>query len=790
MTVHHLPRQLTPFIGRTDEIAAIVERLSDPVSRLLTLVGPGGIGKTRLAEEVASRVSPYFTDDVYFISLQALRSSEQVATAIIDRLPMQMVGNTQPRTMLLNYLQDQHLLLVLDNFEHLLDGVDIVADLLHSTSRVKLLVTSRERLNLQAEQLWPMSGLDVPDETAEAPDRHSSVQLFLERARRVQPNFSFETHRSSVMDICRLVDGLPLALELSASWVRVMSCVAIANEIQHGIDILMTNQHDMPERHQSMRAVFDHSWRLLTDEERVAFSKLAVFRGGFTAEAAEQVAGASRERLTLLIDKSLVQVHEDGRYNLHELVRQYAEVQLEQQGTKENTLDRHCAYYARFMAELEPKLKSHHQLEALQLIEVDLENVHGAWDRAVAYRYEEEVELILESLFLFCQMRGRGLELIHLIDLLLKKWSGEGNALIGRVLLRKAMFFQQMALPESLGLFRRGIAILREYGFSEMDSIALQILAYRDLSPEEHLTLDELYRQNISQLDLEDGQWGIAWYRLGLGGLDFWASNYEKARSQMHQSIDTFTILGDRFAAKWAWDGLGVAADHIEVYEDASYYYQQSINICVSLEDWAGSAHSYGRLGAMLLNLGNVAEARRCFQQALNIMTLAANELAHPNEILLYTAELLVLDRHLERGVEILSTLVHRKTPWIVYFKQAQQRLDELKSQLPSDVYDHTMERGKWADPQAMAALLAKEYRAAHQGKTPAKSSPALLEPLTRRERDVLVLLAEGLSNAEIAQRLFITVGTVKGHTSKIYGKLEVRNRNQAVVRARQLDIL
>ena len=338
MSLHNLPAQPTSFVGRQRELAELTALVADPTCRVLTLVGPGGIGKTRLAMEVASRMMTHFADGVYFVPLQPLRSADNLVTAIVDALPLQLSGNDDPRQRLLHYLNGKHLILILDNFEHLLDGVGLVTDIFAAASHVNLLVTSRERLNLQAEQVWPVHGLDVPKDAADTADTHSAVQLFMERARQVQPDFTLDDEQNAVIRICQLVEGLPLALEMAAGWVRAMSCAAIADMIQRNIDILTTEQRDLPERHQSMRAVFDHSWNLLTPEEQTVFPRLAVFRGGFSAEAAQEVTGASLQTLATLIDKSLVKLDASGRYDLHELVRQYASEQLDAAGETAATI--------------------------------------------------------------------------------------------------------------------------------------------------------------------------------------------------------------------------------------------------------------------------------------------------------------------------------------------------------------------------------------------------------------------------------------------------------------------
>ena len=405
MSRHSLPTQPTSFVGRQQELTDLTALLADPACRVLTLIGPGGSGKTRLAIEAARRVT--FSDGVYFVALQPLRASENIVTAIVDVLPLHASGGEDPAQLLFHFLQDKHLLLILDNFEHLLDGVDIVTRLHGAAEHVKMLITSRERLNLRAEQVWPVSGLDIPNSRQTDPISRSAAQLFVERARRIQPDFAWEDQPDAIVRICQLVKGLPLALELAATWVRVMPCTAIAAEIQSNMDLLATTQRDMPERHRSMRAVFGHSWYLLTPEEQIAFSKLSVFRGGFTAEGAEQVAGASLQSLASLIDKSLVQVGESGRYDLHELVRQYAGEQLAAAGATEATTADHSAYFVGFMHARQTELVTLRAPRILNELALEFENIRAAWLALIEQRQEALLNQAMVTLCVFCDYQGR-----------------------------------------------------------------------------------------------------------------------------------------------------------------------------------------------------------------------------------------------------------------------------------------------------------------------------------------------------------------------------------------------
>ncbi|CAG0935046.1 Putative HTH-type transcriptional regulator [Thermoflexales bacterium] len=328
---HNLPAQATPLIGREIELAEITNRLvNDPGCRLLTIVGPGGVGKTRLALHTAAQALEQFADGTFFVPFEAIAATEALAPAILLALSSAVQDQKDPRVQLIDYLRDKQVLLILDNLEHLLDGAELIGEILSTAPDVKLMVTSRERLHLQWEWLYEIQGLDYPHEAVEAVESYSAVQLFLQTARRMRARFSLADEQPHVIRICQLVEGLPLGLELAASWVRVMSCQEIAQQIEHNLDLLSVQLQDVPDRHRSARAVFEYSWSLLAPEEQQVLMKLATFPGGFRRGAAEKVTGAPLSLLFTLVDKSLLRVSAAGRYDMHSLLRQYAAEKLAQ----------------------------------------------------------------------------------------------------------------------------------------------------------------------------------------------------------------------------------------------------------------------------------------------------------------------------------------------------------------------------------------------------------------------------------------------------------------------------
>ena len=452
-TLRKLPVISGAFFGREAELTLIAARLADPVCRLLTILGPGGVGKTSLALQAAAAFADHFPAGVCFVPLAAVAAAELVPSAILQALDVPPRGSIEPQRQLLEHCADRHMLLVLDNFEHLLrgqeagdrdhgsgdrcqetvDGAGLLVEVLRGAPEVKLLVTSRERLALRDEWLLPLGGLDLPppdaqeltgsgrsrtepavaDALSEAellaeptpapPDleAHAATQLFLHAAHRVRPDLRPDADAARLIaHICRLVDGLPLAIELTAAWVRVLPLAEIARRLEAGLDLLATTQRDVPPRHRSMRAAFDHSWRLLSPPERSILRQLAVFRGGCTAETAEAVAGATLLDLTGLADKSWLRVEPSGRYDLHELVRQYCAEKLAAEHEREAgepldaVRDRHCAYFARVAEPYERTFQPPRKSDWRELTP-ELDNLCVAWFRAVERRDAEQVRQLL-----------------------------------------------------------------------------------------------------------------------------------------------------------------------------------------------------------------------------------------------------------------------------------------------------------------------------------------------------------------------------------------------------------
>ncbi|MEM7114186.1 MAG: BTAD domain-containing putative transcriptional regulator, partial [Chloroflexota bacterium] len=424
---HTLPAQSTPFIGRGAELEEIARLLADPDCRLLTITAAGGMGKTRLALAAAKKHSPTFQDGAIFVPLAAIRkvdfdsSVSPLAGAIANALSFNFQGGRNPDEQLLGFLKNQEMLLLIDNFEHLLETADFLSTVLAHSPDIKIIATSRERLNLYEEWLFPLEGLSYGTTQSETEgkkarsleeiEEYAAIQLFLQRAKQAKPSFSPIGQTNDISRIAQLVEGMPLGLELAAAWVRQLSCAAIVQEIEQGIDFLATNVRNVPKRHRSLRAVFEHTWQGLSSKEKLILQKLSMFHSGFQRGAARKVADANLRFLTAFVDKSLLTVVGADRYGIHELMRQFlAEKLAKNSEIEQQTHMLHGVTYLQLLSDLEPKLIGNDLSIGLDTVERDIDNIRAAWLWGVSQNQLHLLNDALTTLFHVCNTQGWFLE--------------------------------------------------------------------------------------------------------------------------------------------------------------------------------------------------------------------------------------------------------------------------------------------------------------------------------------------------------------------------------------------
>jgi predicted ATPase len=403
---NNLPVQLTDFVGRP-EVEDIKRIIGE--TRLLTILAPGGAGKTRLAIQAAADLTSDCPDGVFFVDLAPVTSPADIAQTVAESIGVALATDEDLQTQLLAHLANEHLLLVFDNFEHLADGAGIVSEILTAAPQVRVITTSRAKLNITGETVFALPGLVIRWDTSEEAFNASGVRLFIDAAKRADASFSLQLDDlDPLAQILDLVDGMPLGILLAASWADTVRVDEIATEIGRSMDFLETETRDMPDRHRSMRAVFDYSWTMLNEGERRMFAALSVFRGGFTREAAEVIAGASLRSLANLVSKSLVAFdRETGRYAIHELLRQYAdeELQLDQARWSE-TIVAHSAFFAEHTGQIEGLMLLGDEVTALDLVEDDLDNIRWAWRQTLQRGDGEAIRSIIFGLWFLYEIRG------------------------------------------------------------------------------------------------------------------------------------------------------------------------------------------------------------------------------------------------------------------------------------------------------------------------------------------------------------------------------------------------
>lgn len=658
-----LPQYATPFLGRAREMLEIGALLADPDIRLVTLTGPGGIGKTRLAIEVARIYAREYRHGLRFVSLERVSSAEMVVVALAEALEFDFYLQGDPREQVLDFLREKHMLIVLDNFEHLLDAVSLVREVLDHAPRVKILVTSRERLNLQAERLYEVGGMDVPGEDATAIEEYTAIRLFIEHAHRANPDFTLsEADKTSIVQICRRLEGTPLSIELAASWMRMLPPAVLLREIDQNLDILVTTVRDVPERHRSLRAVFDYSYSLLSDEERRTFGGLAIFRGSFSREAAQAVTQTTPVILSGLVDKSLLRRTREERYEILPTLRQFASEMLgSDTGWQMTVREGMSDFYASFLQERQAALESDGQKEALDEIAHEIESIRRAWEWSGKLAHAQDFERGLESLFIFDEMRNQfqagyqtfGQAIASLQHL-------EPCAVLGRLRARQGVFATHLGrYEEARLLLEEGLSTARrenlpaETGFclnelgnlaymqgrldeagtlvTECEAVVRSIGAKRLLAAA--LTLQGLlahlhgdYRkaqrlhEESAALCRQTGERrALATSVRHLGITAYGLGEYAQAKRLYRQSLELDREVGNRHGVALALNGLGLVAYEQGKYQAAQDYYEDSLAIKREIGDWRGAAFSLNNLGLVAYHMADYRTARALLDESLRI---------------------------------------------------------------------------------------------------------------------------------------------------------------------------
>ncbi len=629
---HNLPVQLTSFIGREPEIGEISQLIDQEDCRLLTLLGPGGIGKTRLAIEVAAENISDYPDGTYFVPLASVSSPDFVLTAVAESLGFSIDTHSSvfdAQTQLFDYLESQTTLLVLDNYEHLIDGRTFLMELLQRAPRVKMLVTSREKLNLQGEWIFNLHGLDYPENGSPDGDAESSaVELFLSRARNADAQFTLtEDQRQYVSHICQLVEGVPLGIELAAVWISVLTPQEIAVEIEKNIDFLTTSMHDVPEKHRSVRAAFDYSWQLLNEQHRLLFSKLSIFRGGFLRQAAEFVAQATIQDLSTLVDKSLLQRTDLGRYQIHELLRQYAEEKLHTYPEAREIHELHSEYYSQLLDDRSKDLTGEGQLEVRDEVQAELANINAALEWGISHYNLERILPAFHVLkdYYFLQGYFEGSEAFKRFaqEVENRYHCGFDPAKPGTALYFSALAYRCYFLS-FLGATDDSDEIINKI-LPGIIKLAMQ---------QEHLTCIECLGINASlRGDYEDSErylkdsikiaeelkdfMSLGGSQIWLGWVYYEKGDYESCHQEWMDAQSVSLELNNRLLLAYVQSKLALLEDELGNYETAIKIQLDARQNFEYFGDRAGIGYANSRLSFTLNNMGDFREAKRSGREGL-----------------------------------------------------------------------------------------------------------------------------------------------------------------------------
>jgi len=644
---HNLPAQTSPFVGRVAELAEVTTRLEDPACRLLTLVGPGGMGKTRLALQAAAEMLDDFGHGAHFVALAPLNASEFLVPAIAEALHYSFHTREVPRIQLLNYLREKQILLVMDNFEHILDGAELVSEILQTAPRVKILATSRERLNLRAETIIEITGLRYPSDIQAAGwEDFSAVKLFLQNARRTDPAFAPNAEdRIHITRICQLVEGIPLGLELASAWVRVFTCQDIADQLTISSELLSTTMRDHPERHRSMRAVCDYSWNLLTEPERQAFGRLAVFQGPFDWKAVQAVAQTSLQLFTALLDKSLIRRSNAKLYEMHSLLRQYAAAKLSAHPDEETGVQmRHGHYHAAFLAERLERIQGQEQVQAVNEIGERIQDLRAAWKWAVDQSQFEVIAQSQACLHFFFSLRGWHQEGLLAFETALKKleeqpdpWPPSHYQLLLHLLANQAHNYIDLGrLDEALTTAERSLELARQYGDpGDITLIQLELARVIWLRGD-YVETGKLAQECLERARQEDDQKSSADALSQLGTIHWASGDYTQAAELTRQALAIYRQVGSPSQVAGCLDRLGVIIRDQGHPLEAHPYFIEACEMYKKIGSQARLAYVLNHLGSVEVLTGNLAESRRYLEESVQV----GREIGEPRSVAYSLADL------------------------------------------------------------------------------------------------------------------------------------------------------
>jgi len=878
---HNLPAQPTPLVGREWELANVCSLLRRDTTRLVTLTGPGGTGKTRLSLQVAAKLAPEFADGAHFVDLAPV-GAHLVASTIARSLGLREAAGQPLAEQIAAYLCAQELLLVLDNFEHVLEAVPLVANLLAAAPRLRVLVTSRAPLRLSAESEFAVPPLQLPVRSQalsiERLCSYEAVRLFVQRVQSVRSDFVVTPdNATAVAEICHRLDGLPLAIELAAARIRLFPPAALLERLRQPLAVLTAGARDLPQRQQTLRGAIDWSYRLLTADEQVLFRQLAVFVGGFTVAAAEGVCSSDTpafhivDGLASLVDHSLLRSVDgaggEARLSMLETLREYALERLASDGEPDLLRRRHAEYYQALSEAVEPALRGPAQVVWLARLEEEHDNIRAvlAWCRT----HNPQLGLrMAAALWPFWEIRGHMQEgRAWLAELLGLCAEAPGQVRAGALHGAGVLAFQQSDYRQASVLLAESHALFERLGNVEGTSYVLRSLGLVAWFQGDHGAARTHLERSVTLYRDSGLAWGIADSLHYLGHVLLDLGELDSARAVFDESLALFRTTGDTRNTALPLKDLGLIASQHGDYELAERLYEESLALSRAVSDILHVTDTLWRLGDLARLRGDAARAEELYSQcldghqklgnrggtaeALNLLGEAAQLRREYTQARRYHEESLQIQREIgskrmvaavlrnlgrvachegDEGralslyaeslnlnasidyvsgvadclVGLASLAVTRGRPERAarLLSAAEPHLNAVRGFMPladRAQFDHAVamaratlgppafevawEAGRSLDIRAAIALALADSDAPDRpapAAAPTPSPPAYPAQLTQREAEVLRLVAQGLTDAQVAERLMVSPRTVHGHLRSIYGKLGVTSRTGA----------
>ena len=843
-----IPLQLTPLIGREHELAQVLALLQRPGVRLVTLTGTGGVGKTRLGLAVANALLNTFPDGVCFVSLAPISDPERVMSTIAQALGLWEARDRPMLAQVQDYLHDQHLLLLLDNFEQLVEAAPQLVDLLAFCPQLTILVTSREPLRLHGEYEFTVPPLAVPDLTqlpaladlAQVP----TVQLFIERAQAIRANFQLTaTNAHAIAEVCVRLDGLPLAIELAAARIKLLPPQALLKRLSHRLELLTGGAHHLPARQQTLRNTLQWSYDLLNAEEQRLFRWLSIFVGGCTLEAATAVChtGAGQainmlDGIASLLDKSLLQQteqeDEEPRLLLLETIREYGLECLGNTGELEAAQRAHALYYLALVQEAERQFGGEQALW-LAILEREYDNLRAALHR-LSERQEAELSLRLSSaLYWFWVIRGYINEGYYWLEAALANSESSPAEVRAKALKNAAGIAYQLSKHEQTeARCQEALALYRQLGDTRGYAMTLYWLGLEACwTKHDYPQARAFAEESLALLTALHDTSGMADALMIISYVALNQGNYAEARLYTEQAQAYFREADDAWGMAYALQYAGRTMLEQGDYAPASTRIEESLLISTRLSYKAGIAYALGLLGHIALRQGDAATARTLIEESLakhrerdqqrgiseSLLLLAKVSQAEENydaARTLYDECLALLAKLDEPGIQIrclegLGTVVlaQGRPAWAVLLWSAAAQLRKVqgipmspldrgdyeqaeataRTQLGEKPFASLWEKGRTMTPEQVLTASAREpapppqSEATEQRSTlPPRQSPTYPAGLTVREVEVLRLVSQGLTDAQIAEQLVISLRTVTTHLTSIYNKLGVNSRAAA----------